>query len=65
MCYADLTSSTFLYYASRNSEVMKKSGFAGIAACVHASNLRDLTAAKLPHPAGDTDSVLTIYKDKN
>lgn len=32
---------------------------------VHASNLRDLTAAKLPHPAGDTDSVQTIYKDKN
>lgn len=44
---------------------MKKRVFADIAACVHASNLRDLTATKLPHPAGDTDSVQTIYKVKN
>lgn len=62
MCYADLTFYTFLYYATRNSEVMKKCVFASVAACVRASNLRDLTAAKLPHPGGDTDYVLTKTK---
>lgn len=32
---------------------------------VDAANLWALTAAKLPHPAGDTACVLTVCKVKN
>lgn len=57
----------FVYYAIRNSQIMKNAFFASVTVSVHAAvyNLWDVTAAKFPGPGGDTDYLLKIYKDKS
>lgn len=57
----------FVYYAIRNSEIMKDGVFASGWVCVPATvyNLWDLTAAKFSCPGGDNDYLLTIYEDKS